>query len=482
VGDFVNNYFLCAIFALSATVSASWSWAGKPTFPNITEELNSLAKKHGAAMSDVGIYASIGEGDNLEVVLDNNGQRIMIPASITKVATASTVLAHFPPGYKFKTQIYSTGSIQDGVLKGDLYLKGGGDPSFVSENLWFLVNVFTRTPIKKVEGNIIVDDSLFDKVRFDESRQKARVDRAYDAPVGAMSFNWNSVNLFVRPGKVGGPAQVTVDPENDYVRLVNHAKTASSGGNKLIADRNEEKKFPGDMVLISGSISEKYPETAVFLSISQPDLWSGYNLKSFLSQRGITVTGTIKNGVLPDKADLRAESDSKSIEEILADMNKFSNNYVAEMLTKNLGSLKAKPATLASGVAMINDHMVSLGLPKDQYVIENPSGLTRENRMSPFAMWKILQHLRQDFQVQPEFLASLPIAGIDGTLKKRMKESQAERWVRAKTGSLNGVVSLAGYAGLKDGRVITFTFIYNGSTDETKIRAFFDQLLIYLVK
>ncbi|MNS85850.1 D-alanyl-D-alanine carboxypeptidase DacC precursor [compost metagenome] len=131
---------------------------------------------------------------------------------------------------------------------------------------------------------------------------------------------------------------------------------------------------------------------------------------------------------------------------------------------------------------MINDHMVSLQLPKDQYVIENPSGLTRDNRMSSFAMWKVLQHLRKDFQVQPEFLSSLPIAGIDGTLKRRMKDSQAERWVRAKTGSLNGVVSLAGYAGLQDGRVVTFSFIYNGSTDEAKIRAFFDQLLIYLVK
>ena len=189
------------------------------------------------------------------------------------------------------------------------------------------------------------------------------------------------------------------------------------------------------------------------------------------------------NGVTPEKATVLAESESKSVETILADMNKFSNNYVAEMLTKNLGTLrKPKSASLADGVEIINEHLKSLNLPEDQYHIESPSGLTRQNRLSSFAMWKVLQHLRNDFRVQPEFLTSLPIAGIDGTLKKRMQNSPGERWVRAKTGYLNNVVSLAGYAGLEDGRVVTFSFVYNGSTDETKVRQYFDKLLIFLVK
>lgn len=206
-------------------------------------------------------------------------------------------------------------------------------------------------------------------------------------------------------------------------------------------------------------------------------------MRSFLAQRGVQVTGSIKNGVTPEKAEVLGECDSKAIEQILADMNKFSNNYVAEMLTKNLGALrKQKSASLADGVVLINEHLKSLALPEDQYHIESPSGLTRQNKMSSFAMWKILQHLRNDFRVQPEFLTSLPIAGIDGTLKKRMKDSPAERWVRAKTGYISNVVSLAGYAGLEDGRVVTFTFMYNGSTDETKVRQFFDKLLIFLVK
>ncbi|WII72792.1 D-alanyl-D-alanine carboxypeptidase/D-alanyl-D-alanine-endopeptidase [Bdellovibrio sp. 22V] len=449
----------------------------------IQKEFQALAKKYGVDNKDLGIYATVGEGEDMKILLDVNGAKLMVPASISKIATASAVLAHFPPGHKFKTQLLSSGAIKNGVLKGNLYLKGGGDPSFVSENMWFLVNAFTRNKITKIEGDIIVDDSLFDKVRYDVSRQKERVDRAYDAPAGAMSFNWNSVNIFVRPNGKGNGADVFIDPENEYIRLVNKAKTVGGSANNLLADRQDDKKFPGDVIHVGGSIGQGVKEVVVFKNITQPDLWAGYNLKAFLAQRGIQLTGGVKNGVTAEKAEVLAESESKPIEQMVADMNKFSNNYVAEMLTKNLGAVKkTKGASLADGMLVLNEHMQSLGLPADQYRLESPSGLTRENKLSSFAMWKVLQHLRDDFRVQPEFLTSLPIAGVDGTLKKRMKNSPAERWVRAKTGFLTNVVSLAGYAGLEDGRVITFSFVYNGSTDETKIRAFFDNLLIYLVK
>lgn len=470
-------------FFVSLFISVSAFSQGQSSFADAEKEFQALAKKYGVQAKDLGIHATMGDGPDMKVVLDVNGQQSMIPASISKIATASAVLAQFPPGYKFKTQLLGASEIKNGVLKGPLYLKGGGDPSFVSENMWFLVNAFMRNEIKKIEGDIIVDDSLFDKVRYDGSRQKERVDRAYDSPTGAMSFNWNSVNIFVRSSDKGEAAKVFIDPENDYIRLINKAKTAGGSENKLLADRQEDKKFDGDLIQVGGSIGKGLKEVVVFKNITQPDLWAGYNLKSFLAQRGVQLTGAIKNGITPEKAIVLAESESKAIEQIVADMNKFSNNYVAEMLTKNLGASKRnKGASLADGMQVINEHMQSLGIPSGQYRLESPSGLTRENKMSSFAMWKVLQHLRNDFKVQPEFLTSLPIAGVDGTLKKRMKNSKAERWVRAKTGFLTGVVSLAGYAGLEDGRVITFSFVYNGSTDETKVRAFFDNLLIYLVQ
>lgn len=481
--DFILVKTLTFVFGGFILAGASSALAQAPTQNQTQADFQSLAKKHGLQAADLGMYASVGEGADMKVLLDVNGNKLMIPASITKVATASAVLDHFSAGFKFKTQLLASAEPKDNVLKGDIFLKGGGDPSFVSENMWYLVNAFTRNKITKIEGDLIVDDSLFDQVRFDGSRQKERVDRAYDAPVGAMSFNWNSVNIFVRPRAAGASADVVIDPENDYIRLVNRAKTVVGSGNKLIADRQEDAKFVGDVITVGGTLGQGLKEVAVFKNVTQPDLWAGYNLKAFLAQRGIQVTGSVKNGLAPENSRVLAESESKAIEQVVADMNKFSNNYVAEMLTKNLGvAKKSKGASLADGMAMINEHIQSLGVPAEQYKVESPSGLSRQNKMSSFAMWKVLQHLRADFKVQPEFLTSLPIAGVDGTLKRRMKNTPAERWVRAKTGFLTNVVSLAGYAGLEDGRVITFSFIYNGSTDEAKVRAFFDSLLISLVK
>lgn len=465
------------------TISTSFSQEKAIGFEPGKSEIAKIVKKSGVPESDLGIYITTGEGEKQDTIYELNSKNKMIPASISKIATASAILEYFPPGYKYKTKLLSDGSINEKILKGDLYLKGGGDPGFVSENMWFLVNMFLRNEITKVEGDIVVDDTLFDQNRYDSSRQPERVDRAYDAPVGAMSFNWNAVNIFVRPGeKLGAQSKVFLDPENEYVRLINNTKTVAGSESSIVASRVEDKSFGGDVIHVSGKIGKEAKEIVIFKNITKPDIWAGYNLKSFLAQRGIRVSGKVRAGVSSEKMALLAEVESKSIEMAVADMNKFSNNYVAEMLTKNLGTLKGTPGSLASGMQMVNVHLKELGLPDDQFYMQNPSGLTRDNRMSAFAVWKVISHLKNDFQVQPEFLSSLPIAGIDGTLKKRMKNTPGERWVRAKTGFLTNVVSLAGYAGRSDGRVFTFTFIFNGSKDEGRVRNLFDQILINLVK
>lgn len=446
-------------------------------------DIETAIKKAGLSKQDLGIYLSEGTGKHEKIVINLNGEALMIPASITKLATASAVLDGLPPGHRIKTKLLMATKPQGEIHKGHLYLQGGGDPSFVSENMWYLVNAFTRHGVKKIEGDIYVDDSLFDTVRYDSSRQKERVDRAYDAPAGAMSFNWNSVNIFIQPRKVGEAPNIIVDPENEYIRLINTAKTVSGGANKLIVDRQESKNFAGDTLKISGTVGVNHPELLVFKNITQPDIWSGFNLRSFLAQRGISVTGDVKTGTAPKNAVLVAESESKPVEQMVADMNKFSNNYVAEMLTKNLGiRKKTHKISLQDGMSYIEEHLRKLGIPSEQMRIQSPSGLSRQNKMSAFAMWKVLDAAHDNFQVQPEFMNSLPIAGVDGTLKRRMKGTSAERWVRAKTGFLTNVVSLAGYAGNDKGSLYTFAFIYNGSKDEAKVRQFFDEILINLLK
>lgn len=408
-----------------------------------------------------------------ETVLETNAKKLLIPASISKLLTTYSVLKNIDLTQKFKTELYYDGK--------NLYLKGGGDPSFVSENMWYLVNEFTRQKIGVILGDIVVDDYYFDDVRFDSSREAARVDRSYDAPVGAMSFNWNSVNVFVKPGKKENEeAQVVVDPDNGYFALVNRTTTkAKKLSRELIIDIDQAART----ITVTGDVLKGGAEKAYYKNVAEPEKWAGANLRAFLLQRNIDVKGKIRHGKTPSNAEKLVTFESKSLSLILADMNKFSNNYVAEMLTKNLAALSGEvPATLATGVKVIQKDLKELGLDKKDVVLYNPSGLTRDNRLSAHGMNEVLKVMQNDFRYFPTLLESLPIAAIDGTLKKRMKNTPAAGFVRAKTGYLDGVVTLAGYAGQKNGDIYRYAFLYNGPQDEAKVREAFDQILISLLK
>ncbi|MBL7544931.1 MAG: D-alanyl-D-alanine carboxypeptidase/D-alanyl-D-alanine-endopeptidase [Bdellovibrionaceae bacterium] len=427
--------------------------------------------------SDLSLIISLIDNQKSETIYELNSTAKKIPASISKLATAAAVLDQFPPSHKFKTILaVDPDKISNEGYSGDLYIKGGGDPSFVSENMWFLVNQFDRNQINKIKGSIVVDDLLFDSVRFDESRQENRVDRAYDAPVGAMSFNWNSLNIFVRHDPTSKKPKVFLDPDTGIFDVDNRATQTEGEKSDIFVERK------GNRIIVSGTIGKKSKEVVVYKNVEDPVEWSGRNLKLFLKQRGIFVEGDVKSGAMPKTVKIVSEYESKPIESILADMNKFSNNYVAEMLTKNLSISGDEQGNLKRGMVKINEYLSRIKMPKDQYYLVNPSGLTRENKMSARAMNHLLEVVHKDFKIFPEFLSSLPISGVDGTLKRRMKNEPAERWVRAKTGFLTGVVSLAGYAGRADGRVYQFTFIFNGSTDETRIRNFFDKILNTLIE
>lgn len=403
-----------------------------------------------------------------EVILTEiNAKKKLIPASITKILTAYAVLKNFNYNAKFKTQLCSDNK--------NIYLVGGGDPGFVSENMWYLVNEFSRQGTSKIDGDIVVDSSFYDQTRYDESRESKRVDRSYDAPVGAMSFNWNSVNVFVTPNASQNRVQVYLDPENDYFTLKNSVKLSTKKNQNDIQISVDQKNR---VIKVSGELSAEQGEKVYYKNVSNPALWSGLNLKAFLKQRGIAVQGQVRTGLLPGHAKCVVNLESKPLASLLADMNKFSNNFVAEMLTKNISAqLGEKPASLKTGVKEINQQVELLGIKKEDYTILNPSGFTRDNFITAEAMNTVLTAIKKDFKIYPSFIESLPLAGLDGTLKKRMKNSVAEGYVRAKTGYLDGVVSLAGYAGNAQGDVYTFTFIYNGPKDESLVRKTMDSIL-----
>lgn len=426
--------------------------------------LDAVIKKHKIPSEYLGLWV---QGPDKKFGL--NEDKLFTPASLSKIPTAAAVLAELGLNYQFETRVWTTGSIVGDTLNGDVYLQGGGDPAVVSESYWVLVNEFKRSGIRKIKGQLYVDDTFYDQSRFSESRQSRRVDRAYDAPIGALSFNWNSVNVFVRPGERGEAAKVFADPENEYITLKNLCKTGSK--TDISVSRVTQKN--GDVIEVRGTIAAGAAEQVVYKSISSPEFWAGYNFKAFLNQQGVSYAGDVQQKTVPAAAQLVAVFKSKPLRDMVTDMAKFSNNYVAEMLTMALST--KRPATLESGVTAIKSWMLKNGVKQGDFIFENPSGFSNDNKMKPKALGQILEAMRQDLRVAPEFMVSLPASGIDGTMKRRLKDLPAQ--VRAKTGYLTGAIGLAGYAE-KNGRLYSFVFIYNGPEKfDAKSRDLFDDLL-----
>lgn len=463
---------LCIATYVGLTASLSWGLD-----KNLSQKMTSILNSSGVSKNHVSLYAATPDG---QVVFNVDGARKMVPASITKLVTAAAILHTFKPDHQFKTHILHDGQIADGVLNGNLYLRGGGDPAFVSEKMWMLVNDFLRSGIKKVNGNIVADETFFDDEKFDQGRESERNDRAYDAPLSGLSFNWNSTTIYVRPAESKGEkAHVFIDPENDYVVLTNKVTTSDRG-----TDLSAEKEYRDghEYVTVSGKIGKDTQEKHIYKNITEPALYAGYNLKGFLKQRGVDVSGKVVKGKTPDNATVASEVLSDRLYQIAASMNKFSNNFVAEMLAKGLAAeLTQKQGTMDVAVRKINEFLKSEVGMKD-YELVNVSGFTRKNKLSAKQFVDLLSWVHSEFSIAPEFIHSLPVAGVDGTLEKRFKGMAGERKVRAKTGLLNGVVALSGFAAKKTGDEVIFAFIFNGGENEAKVRDLFDNLASQLTK
>ncbi|MDZ4083199.1 MAG: D-alanyl-D-alanine carboxypeptidase/D-alanyl-D-alanine-endopeptidase [Bdellovibrionales bacterium] len=460
---------------------------------SLATRLEAQVKQAGFKKDEVGVWIS----DGVNTVYAHHADKKFIPASLSKIPTAAAALSVLPQGHKFKTtlvadpgntSVASNLTVPSGTLKGPLYLVGGGDPSFVSETIWFLVNEFTRTGVKEVDGDLVVDDSRFDSIRFGEDRQSQRVDRAYDAPLGAMSLNWNSVTAWVRPAtKVGEPAQIVMDIASPFIRLQNKTKTGKAGqGFSISIERlKSDKPEDGETYLASGTIGFDHPEKAIYKSIRDPALWTAQSVKTFFEARGIKIKGSVRQGVAPSKALVLATAESKALPLIVSDMMKWSNNYVADMLVKNLAAEAGeRPATTANGIKQVRQYIEkAAGLKASEFEFINGAGFTRENSLTPGQLGAVLTAVRNDFRIFPEFLASLPIAGVDGTLRSRFRGLEGTGWVRAKSGLLNGAIGLAGYAGDDQGRIYTFVLLFNGPAGkEDAARTLFDRLATTLVK
>jgi D-alanyl-D-alanine carboxypeptidase/D-alanyl-D-alanine-endopeptidase (penicillin-binding protein 4) len=390
-------------------------------------------------------------------IFEYNPDELFIPASNAKVIISVTALSVLKGDYRFKTEFYTGGEISNGVLYGGLYVKGFGDPTLSTESLKSIADEFKKRGIKEIKGGITVDDSYFDGVRYGRGWKKKWEEDVYSPPIGALSLNYNTFDLNVYPSKTGKIPIVSLEPNGTNINIINRAVTRNKRS-KLKAVWFED----GKTIMLQGNISPRVSYYTFKLTVKNPALYTGSAFKQILEDAGITVGGFVSTGGVPKWAKALYTNLSDPLHLIVAEYDKNSVNIIGENIIKTLGAeIKGGRGTWDKGAQVVSEFLERIGI-KDGFNIVDGSGLSPLNRVSPHVLTEVLKYAYKNELISSQFINSLSIGGIDGTLKRRFRRSEVEGKVMAKTGHLNNVNTLSGYLFTNSGDILVFSILTNG--------------------
>lgn len=396
------------------------------------------------------------------VVFSRDPDELLNPASNVKLFTAAAAISRLGPEYRFETEFLVDQEFKDGKAK-TLYVRGRGDPSITTERLYGMVSELVHAGLKEV-NEIVVDDSWFDTERLPPGFDQEYGDKAYLAPTGALSLNWNTVGVYLRPAEqVGGKATIEVEPPSDYFVIEGDVATGTKTQRRFTVASTIDKDRIRQKIEAQGVVPSDKGTWSVWKKIDQPGLYFGFTLRALLTQRGVKVKPRLRGGVVPYGQKMLHVAQSDTLDIVLKKLNKHSSNFVAEQLIKTLGAEgRGVPGSHAKGIDVVEDFLErDVGIVRGSYVMKNGSGLNDANRFSAAQTNKLLVHMMSRFQVMPEFISSVGIAGKDGTLKYRFEGSDAVGMLRAKTGTLETVSALSGYVQSVGGERFVFSIMVN---------------------
>ena len=387
----------------------------------------------------------------------------MNPASVMKLVTTFVALEWLGPAFTWKTEAYVEGDVADGVLNGNLTLKGYGDPKITLENFWLLLRELRQKGVREIRGDLILDRSYFSARSHDPARFDEQPLRAYNVGPDALLVNFKTVRFVLAPDVDQRNVMVRAEPPLPGLTIRNALKLTNGdcgdwkgnarGGftsNRDIADAS----FTGTYAIACG-------EQSWYVSLFDHAGYAGATFRSLWAEAGGTLTGRVKDGALSPSARLMATSTSPQLAEIVRDINKFSNNVMARQLFLTLDAqANGPPATLERAGTTIRDWLKKRGMPFRELVIENGSGLSRIERISAEHLNQLLQNAFAS-AVMPEFVSSFALTAVDGTMKRRLLGTGAAGQSHIKTGTLEGVRAAAGYVLDAKGRRWTVVGIVN---------------------
>ena len=431
-----------------------------PAFEGQTKELaeaiDAIVAGSEVSRGTVGIH--VADAKTGQVLYSAGADQPMNPASNMKLITSAAALEAFGPNYTFETEVLAD-EVADGVVQGSLYVRGKGEAFLLFEDFLAWAGKLHQQGITRIEKDIVVDDTAFDGAYLPPGFEQKDEDASYRSPIGAVSVNFNAVTAVIEPGgKPGQAASCRMVPPNRHVEIVNKATTCP-GRRRAIRVASESTE-DGTKLIIRGKIGSQANSVFVRKRIDNPPAYAGSVLASALEMVGIEFDGEVKTGATPAQTEVLVSHSSQPLSYILLAMNKWSNNFMAEQLLRALGMDEDTPSTWKASRKAVVDFLKSAGIDTSSVAIHNGSGLYDGNLVSPRQFVQLLRHM-SEHRWAPEYLSSLAIAGVDGTLDSRMTGSLTSGNVRGKTGTLNEVSALSGYVHTKSGRHVAFSILFN---------------------
>lgn len=366
-------------------------------------------------------------------------QRAFNPASVMKLVTTLAALDRFGPAHTFQTEVLADGLIQDGILNGSLYIRGGGDPTLTTERASALLRALRARGLQTIRGDLVLDGQYYALSAPDPAEFDGAAERPYNAPPAALLFNYNTLAITFTPQNAG--IEVRTDPSGLTL------KTEIRAGNGACNGWQERLKpvVHGRELHLQGDYPQACGTRTAWFNLLPPAANNRLHLASLWQELGGHIDGQIRDGTTPDTAQSLLKFASRPLAEIVRDINKHSNNVMTRMLFLNLGASQfGAPATPEKAQKTVDHWLAQRGLTLPGLVMDNGAGLSREARLTPAGLGQLLHWAR----AQPwffEFAASLPALGIDGTLQKRSTPPHLIGRAYLKTGSLRGVRAWAGY-------------------------------------
>jgi len=418
-------------------------------------------KQAGLPESSLGTWVQ--EDRAQQPLLALGAERAMNPASTMKLVTTYSALELLGPAFSWKTEAYAGGELTGETLHGALILKGYGDPKLTLENFWLLLRDLRQRGVRDIRGGVLVDQSYFAPVAYDPAAFDNAPLRAYNAAPQALLVNFNAIRLRLLPQAGSDEIKVVADPAPASLKMVSYIQPdyAPCGDWREGIATDVSATSAERVLTLRGQFPVSCGEKSFNLIVLPNGSYVDSVFRLLWEELGGTVSGPVMTGELPPGARLLARFDSPPLADVIRDINKFSNNVMARQLFLTLGAEQGgAPATSSKSAMAIQSWLASKSLAFPELVLENGSGLSRVERISPRHLGELLVSASRS-PIFAEFESSLPIVAVDGTMKKRLKDSPIAGHAHVKSGSLEGVRSVAGYVFDRKGRRMVVVAMVN---------------------